>query len=293
MDRTTAHRAAVRSRRGRAHRRVAALLAILACAVCGSTPAAADPPAAELRLTVEPDTLPIATGQCNAGQLLVRLTNRGPAPVYADAVLTASDALHLPRRLISTWLPAGYTRTVPVTVGAPTGTPAGTYAVRVASGDQQANVQVTVASPRPSINLTRSAARVSASSSRAGYLVCGAVDGDADPTHWGHGTGWADATGRQWPDWYQLNWDTPQQLSRVDIATANSAEFPTERYGLRDWDVQVATADGWRTVVEVRGNTAATVSSTFPTQRTDTLRIVAYAANGANDQSRIVELTVF
>jgi hypothetical protein len=282
MDRTTVDRAA------------AALLAVVAFAVCGSTPAAAaDPPAAELQLTVEPDTLSIATGQCNAGQFLVRLTNRGPDPVYADAVLTASDTLHLPRRLISTWLPAGYTRTVPVTVSAATGTPAGTYAVRVASGDQKADVPVTVSPPQPSPNLTGSAARVSASSSRAGYLVCGAVDGDADPTHWGHGTGWADATGRKWPDWYELKWDSPQQLSRVDIATVNSAEFPTERYGLRDWDVQVPTADGWRTVVEVRGNTAATFSSTFPTQPTDTLRIVTYAANGANDQSRIVELAVF
>jgi hypothetical protein len=293
MDRTTAHRASAPCRRGRIHRRTAALLALVACAVCGSTPAAADPPAAESSLTVEPDTVAIATGQCNAGQLLVRLTNRGPVPVYADAVLSASDALHLPRRLISTWLPVGYTRTVPVTVSAPSGTPAGTYAVRVTSGEQQADVPVTVSRPRPSPDLTRSAARVSASSSRAGYLVCGALDGDADPAHWGHGTGWADATGRQWPDWYQLSWDTPQQLSRVDIATVDSAEFPTERYGLRDWDVQLATADGWRTVVKVRGNTAATFSSTFPTQRTDTLRIVTYAANGANDQSRIVELTVF
>ena len=276
------------------HRFAAALLApIVATVVCGSTPAAAaGPRAAELRLVVEPAALSIATGQCNAGQLLVRLTNRGPDPMYADAVLTASESLRLPRRLISTWLPAGYTRTVPVTVGAATGTPAGSYAVRVASGDQQATIPVAVAPPPPSANLARSAARVSASSSRAGFLVCGAVDGDADPTHWGHGTGWADSTGRQWPDWYQLAWDTPQRLSRVDLATVDSAEFPTDRYGLRDWDVQLGTAGGWRTVAKVRGNTAATLSKTFPAQRTDKLRIVTHAANGVNDQSRILELAV-
>ena len=273
--------------------RLAALLAIVAVAMCGSAPAvAAEPPAAAVLLTVDPQALPVTTGQCNGGQLLVRLTTRGPAPVYADAVVTASEALHLRRRLISTWLPAGYTRTVGVPVVAATGTPAGAYAVSVTSGEQRIDVPVAVSPPGPSANLARSAARVSASSSRAGFLVCGAVDGDADPAHWGYGTGWADGTGRQWPDWYQLSWDTPQRLSRVDIATVNSAEFPTARYGLRDWDVQLATAGGWRTVAEVRGNTAATVGSTFPAQQTDALRIVTYAANSANDQSRIVELTV-
>lgn len=280
MEHTTAHRLAV-------------LLTVVAAAVCGSAAAAATPPAAGgVRLTVDPRTLPIATGQCNGGSLLVRLTNRGPAPVYADAVLAAPGALHLNRRLISTWLPAGYTRTVAVAVSAATGTPTGGYAVRVTSGDQRADVPVTVSPPRPSANLARAAARVSASSSRAGFLVCGAVDGDADPAHWGTSTGWADGTGRQWPDWYQLAWDTPQLLSRVDLATVDSPEFPTARYGLRDWDVQVATVGGWRTVAEVRGNAAAAVSSTFPAQRTDALRIVTYAANGVSDQSRIVELTV-
>lgn len=274
-----------------ARRLAAVLLALAAAAMCGPAPAAAAEPAG-VRLTVEPGTLPITTGQCNGGQLLVRLTNHGTAPVYADAVLTAPDALRLPRRLISTWLPAGYTRTVPVAVSAATGTPAGTYPVAVTSGAQRVDVPVSVSAPRPSPELSRSASRVSASSSRAGYLVCGAVDGDADPAHWGHGTGWADGTGRQWPDWYQLQWDTPQRLSRVDLATVDSAEFPTARYGLRDWDVQLAVAGGWRTVVQVRGNTAATVSSTFPAQLADTLRIVTYAANGANDQSRILELTV-
>ncbi|MEU8616174.1 hypothetical protein AB0C29_50160, partial [Actinoplanes sp. NPDC048791] len=110
MDRIRAHRAA-------------ALLAVVATAVCGPAPATAGPPRTGVRLSVGPETLPITTGQCNGGQLLVRLTNSGRTPVYADAVITAPEALHLPRRLISTWLPAGYTRTVPVAVSAPAGTP--------------------------------------------------------------------------------------------------------------------------------------------------------------------------
>jgi hypothetical protein len=279
MDRTRAQRAA-------------ALLVIVATAVGGPAPATAGPPRTGVRLSVDRATLPITTGQCNGGQLLVRLTNRGPAPVYADAVLTAPEHLHLPRRLISTWLPAGYTRTVPVAVSAPTGTPTGTYAVQVTSGEQRVAVPVVVSPARPSANLARTAARVAASSSRTGFPVCGAVDGDADPAHWGDGTGWADGTGRQWPDWYELTWSSLQQPTRVTVTTVDSAPYPTARYGLRDWDVQLATAAGWRTVAEVRGTTAATVTSTFPAQRTGALRIVTHAANGLNDQSRIVELTV-
>jgi len=272
--------------------RAAALLTVAACALGGSVPAVAAPGPAEVDLTVGPAVLPITTGQCNGGQLLVQLTNAGPDPVYADVELTGSDVLWLPRRHISTWLPAGYSRTVPVTVTAPDGTAPGSYAVLVAGGTRRATVPVTVGERAPSPDLARSAKLVSASSSRVGFPVCGAVDGAADPAHFGPGAAWADATGRKWPDWYQLTWDTPQLVSRVDLSTAGSAAFPAERYGLRDWDVQVGTAAGWLTVAEVRGNTAAIVSSSFPAQHTDSLRVVTLAANGGNDQSRIVELSV-
>ncbi|MGW4948320.1 hypothetical protein ACWEOZ_42785 [Actinoplanes sp. NPDC004185] len=279
MDHTRAHRAA-------------ALLTAVVTAVCGPSPATAGPSRTGVRLSVGPASLPITTGQCNGGQLLLRLTNSGRTPVYADAVLTAPEALHLPRRLISTWLPAGYTRTVPVAVSATTGTPAGRYTVRVASGAQRAAVPVAVSPARPTTDLARSAARATASSSRTGFPVCGAVDGDADPAHWGTGTGWADGTGRQWPDWYALTWSRPQQLTRVTVTTVGSPQYPTARYGLRDWDVQLATHTGWRTVAEVRGNTARTVSSTFPRHPSSALRLVTLAANGLNDQSRIVELAI-
>jgi hypothetical protein len=263
----------------RAVRRV--LAAFTAAAV--TVPATA--PAGTLLLAARPGTLPIATGPCNGGRLLVDLTNGGDHPIYADAVITASAELHLQRRLISTWLPAGYTSTVPVSISAPTGTPAGTYHVRLTGGPEPLTVPVTVTPPVPTADLARLATQVDASSSRAEAPLCGALDGDADPAHWGHGTGWADQTGHQWPDWYQLTWATPQKVSRVEIVTATSN-------GLRDWDVQTGSAEGWQTVAEVRGNTAAKVSSSFAPRLTGTLRIVTHAANGLDDLSRIVELSV-
>jgi hypothetical protein len=268
--------------------RFAAILAAAAMAV--PVPA---PPVNALILTVRPGSLPIATGQCNGGRLLVGLTNGSGRAIYANAVITAAGALHLQRTLISTWLPAGHTSTVPVSISAATGTPAGTYRVQLTGGPQPLTVPVTVSPPAPTPNLARLASQVDASSIRAEYPVCGALDGDANPADWGHGTGWADGTGRQWPDTYQLTWPTPQAVSRVDLTTVNSAQYPTSKYGLRDWDIQIGTVGGWQTVAEVRGNVTATVSSGFPAQLTDKLRIVTYAANGLNDQSRIVELAVY
>jgi hypothetical protein len=281
--------------------RPAAAALLLALAATSTPPARAttpEPPAPtgpapRARLTVEPGALPITTGQCNGGRLQVKLTNPGPEPIYATARLGASDLLHLPRRLISTWLPPGYTRTVPVTVSAATGTAPATYLVRVISKDQRIEVPVTVTPPAPSPDLTRSVSRVNASSYRAGLLPCGALDGDADPAHWWKGTGWADGTGKEWPDRLRLKWATPQTVSSVRVTTTDSAEFPAAQFGLRDWDIQVAGPDGWQTVAAVRGNAAAAVTSTFPPRRTTQLRIVTHAANGNNDWSRIAELQVF
>jgi hypothetical protein len=247
-------------------------VAALLCVLLPASPAP-DP----VDLTVNPRSLPVTTGPCNARNLSVRLANTSDQPVYADAALTASDALHLQRTLVSTWLPAGYTRAVPVRVGAATGTPPGDYMIRVSSGDQHTEVPVTVTAPAPTAGLTPRATEVTAASFRAANPICAAADGDP-------ATFWSDGTNRYWPDWYQLDWRTPVTVSRVEVAT------PAEG-GLRDWDVQV-WAGGWQTVASVRGNTATARSSAFPARPTTAVRILTLAANGVNDLSRIAELTV-
>ncbi|GIF16083.1 hypothetical protein [Actinoplanes teichomyceticus] len=231
-----------------------------------------------LGLAADPATLAITSGPCNGRAVTVRMTNDGPAPVYADAVLAASPGLHLPRRLISTWLPPGYTRSVPVMVSAAVGTRAGVYHVRVSGGGRRIDVPVTVTAPAPDAALVRLAARVTASSARASGGVCAAIDGDP-------GTMWNDATGRRWPDRWQLAWDRPHRVGLVRVVT-------TARGGLRDWDVQVAVPAGWETVAAVRGNTAVEVTSTFAARRATAVRIVTLAGNGAGDQSRLAEVVI-
>ncbi|WP_433789849.1 discoidin domain-containing protein [Actinoplanes sp. CA-252034] len=247
-------------------------LAALLCALLPALPAP-DP----VHLTVNPRSLPLTTGPCNARDLSVRLANTSTEPVYADAELAAPKALHLQRTLVSTWLPAGYTRAVPVRVSAATGTPPGAHQVRVSSGDQHVDVPVTVTAPPPEAGLTARAAEVTAASFRAANPICAAADGD--PT-----TFWSDGTNRVWPDWFQLDWPTPVTVSRADVAT------PAEG-GLRDWDVQV-WAGGWQTVATVRGNTATARAGTFAPRSVTALRILTRAGNGVNDLSRIAELTV-
>jgi hypothetical protein len=238
------------------------------------------PPPAPVHLTVDPQTLPLTTGQCNARNLSVRLTNTTDQPVYADAELSAPGALHLQRALVSTWLPPGHTTSTPVRVSAATGTPPGAYRVTVTSGDQHVEVPVTVTAPPPGAALARRAARVTATSFRAMNPVCAGADGDL-ATYWG------DATNRSWPDRYQLDWDTGIVPGRVEVHTV-----PAERGGLRDWDVQIWSGDAWQTVGRVRGNTATSRTSTFTPQPTRAVRIVTLAGNGVNDQSRITEVTL-
>ncbi|MFI1990402.1 discoidin domain-containing protein [Actinoplanes sp. NPDC020271] len=226
-------------------------------------------------LTVLPGSLTITTGPCNGRDLAVQLTNNGTKGLYAEASLTASDALHLPRRLITSWLPAGYTTSVPVTV---TGTRTGSYHVRVTRDDRVVDVPVEVTVPPADAGLTALATRVTASTARATGPVCAAIDGRAD-------TMWNDATGKRWPDWWQLDWPTSHQVSSVAVTTAAEG-------GLRDWDVQVAVPGGWATVAAVRANVSAFQVARFPPRQTSAVRIVTLAGNAVNDQSRLVEVVV-
>lgn len=258
-----------------------------------AAPAAADVEA--VTVATDPTQLGIETGQCRGGSFNVLMTNTGDTPVYADATLSAPGVLELQRTMISTYLPAGYTRDVPIPVTSPLGTEAGTYRVRVESGASKATLRVTVtpSAPDPSGNLALSATKVSASSTHQRFKLCGAVDGDADSSHWSTSTGWNDATSRAWPDWYRLQWDTPQTVGRVRMQTLDSTANPASRYGLRDYDVQVLSGSEWQTVASVRGNTQGLINSTFTPVQTTSVRILALASNGANDYSRIVELGVF
>jgi hypothetical protein len=252
-------------------------------------------PGIEVSVADDSAGLNIATGQCGGAPITVRLTNPGEQAVYADATLSAPDAVDLQRTVISTYLPAGYTARVPVPVTAPLDTDPGSYPVTVSAGRSTAtaSINVTATAPDPSGNLARTASKINASSVHSGNPICGAVDGDTDSAHWGTTTGWNDGNSTIWPDWFELRWDDPQTVGRVTLHTLNSTKYPAARYGLKDWDVQTFADGRWKTIATVRGNTEGVVDTTFEPVRTDALRVLLLAGNGSNDYSRIVELQAF
>ncbi|MFD8559605.1 discoidin domain-containing protein [Streptosporangium canum] len=84
----------------------------------------------------------------------------------------------------------------------------------------------------------------------------------------------------------------PRQISRVDLHTLDTERYPASSVGLRDWDVQARVDGQWRTVAQVRGNTAGMARSDFAPVTADAVRVSALASNGANDYTRIIEIEV-
>ncbi|MFC6018664.1 discoidin domain-containing protein [Plantactinospora solaniradicis] len=276
----------------------AVALAGTTMAVSGAGPADATKPGGSTWLSLGSDVTQVAVNPvpCANQGFELRFGNVGASEVYADAFLEAPAPLVLSRYLVSSYLPAGYTLKVKITVTAPRATPPGRYEVTVRAGKERLSVPVEVVAPP--VDETGNLARyvpVSASSENLPtYPACGAVDGDRDSNHWASTTGWNDSTRGTFPDWLQVTFDRPQTVGRVDLYTLDSARYPATGYGLRDWDVQVSSGGGaWQTVGQVRGNLVGMVSTTFPPVSADAVRIVTLASNEGVTYSRVVELEIY
>jgi hypothetical protein len=259
-------------------------------------PAAADR-SVQRGLTVATDVAQVAVTPvpCAKQGFELRFGNTGKTAVYADAFLDATGPLTLSRKLVSSYLPPGYTLKVPIDVNAPRGTAAGTYSIEITAGDQKLSLPVQVGEPPAdtSGNLARFVPVSASSEHLPVYPACGAVDGDRDSEHWAKTTGWNDATKGNFPDWLQVTFDQPQTVGRVDLYTLNSKQYPAARYGLKDWDVQAQVGGAWQTVAEVRDNVAGLKSSTFTPVTATAVRILALASNEGPTYSRVVELEVY
>lgn len=265
-------------------------LVVLALALVVPNAAGAAPPGG---VSVDTDiaSLDVAPLPCAKQGFTLLFTNNGSKAVYADAWLSASEPLTLSRTLVTSYLPAGYTLRVPITVKAPAGTATGDRTITITAGKSSTEVRAHIAMPDLGGNLAR-ASTVSASSQHGSYPACGAADGNRNSDDWGVTTGWNDASSGVFPDWIAFALPQPETISKVDLYTLDSARYPAARYGLSAWDVQVRDGDRWRTVDEVRGNTAGLVRSTFDPVSTDAVRILCLANNNG-DYSRIIEVGIY
>ncbi len=251
----------------------------------------------DVSLSATPAALNILAAPCGPRNVDVGVRNDSSAPGYADVLIAPDVPLTVSPDLISSYLPAGYQLVVPVKVSAPVGTAGGDYDVRFdvgrTGGGTTLTVPVSVQPPPsgPGANLSLGAT-ITASSSHASFSACGAADGNANQDDWELVTGWNDGTPTVFPDWLAAEFAQPEAVGRVDVHTLGSTRYPTTRFGLKDWDVQVLAGGEWRTVASVRGNTAAVVSSTFDPVTTSAVRVLAIASYDAR-YSRLVELEIY
>lgn len=134
----------------------------------------------------------------------------------------------------------------------------------------------------------------------ARFAVEAVIDGDTTGSAWEQGGGWNDATPGKWGDWVQIGLGAERSIGRIVVTTLADdfgssgtigADARFTRYGIVDFDVQVAEGDSWRTVAEVRGNDLVRREVRFDPTVTSSFRIVVQ--RGLYDYSRIVELEAF
>lgn len=225
------------------------------------------------------------------------MTNTGSRDAYVDAELSATGPVELERRVVSSWLPAwdpDHTVTTDVGVTVPRTAAPGDHTVTVRTDRARLTVPVRVL-PLPGKEDGDSLAlgeQASASSTHGNFRLCGAVDGDTDSENWSVSTGWNDGTRGVFPDDYSVTLAEPAPVGRIETYTLDSARYPAERTGIRDFDVQVRSGGAWLTVDEVRGNVEGRVTSTFDPVTADAVRIVVHDSND-HSYSRIMELEVY
>ncbi|MGW4485800.1 galactose-binding domain-containing protein [Amycolatopsis sp. NPDC004368] len=276
----------------RRHLVVAAGAVVLGVAL--TTAAQSSPDTRGVELTTDPAQVQVIGLPCLPSALTVGMTNEGKSATYTDMELSAPKPLALDRRVFSSWLPAGRPVTVRVGVTVPRTARPGHYTVGLTTDRSRLSVPVEVLPlpPKgPGDNLLLGE-QATPSSTNGSFSPCGAVDGDANGEHWSTTTGWNDGTKSVFPDDYAVTLPAATTVSRVVTDTLDSTKYPAPKYGLRDFDVQARVAGQWVTLASVRGNTAGSVTSSFPAVQADAVQIVALDSND-HAYSRIVELQAF
>jgi F5/8 type C domain len=250
-----------------------------------------NPPTPGVTLSVDPDHQQVFAGlPClPAPPISLGMTNNRDRATYADSRLTAEGPLMLSRPMFSSYLPGDTTVTAPLEVSAAYGSEPGEYDVSYTSGREELTVPIEVVPPPdkgPGDNLLRGERAVPSSTYVTGdqyFNPCGGVDGDRT---WSVSTAWNSANSGEFPQTYTVILPEPTAMNRVDLYTHASV-------GLTDWDVRVKPDDGrWQTVAEVRGNTEAHRTSTFPTVETRRFQIVC-RDSVRHDYARIAEVEAY
>ncbi len=219
------------------------------------------------------------------GHLVIFTVNTATHP--QDAAFQLSDKLRkAPKRL---WV-VSENRSVPVRDGVFTDR-FDTYDGHIYTTSQALGAGPTVAATRAAIaeakrrlarpgNLAYGGRGVSVSASSV-HRYSGRLPMVVDGAR--QGKGWTDGTWKQWPDWIEVRFPTPETVGRVRAWTGTIVKY----------EVQVRRNDKLVTVARgVRRPDAPSIEATFPPLRNaQAVRLVAQSANGAN--SAVSEIEVY
>jgi len=214
--------------------------------------------------------------------VLRNFTNR-PITVEPELAVSGGYAVAGPDRVT---VPANGDLKMTITVTRTTGTAAGELTITVLRESETVTLT-------PSDNWVRIAS-LTASSTHPPSSVNNLNDGDTNSEHWGGGGagGWNDDTANAFPDTVTATWEHAVTLSSVRIFTLDSPGLPAASWGVRDLDVRLRVNGGWRTIAQIRGNTAGMIEVTFQTVNTTELEIVILDSND-HAYSRLVEIEAY
>jgi hypothetical protein len=124
----------------------------------------------------------------------------------------------------------------------------------------------------------------------------GIIDGRRDKQDWGHGHGWASRRGQALPQWVEIQFPTPHDISRLVVITyhGDAPGDTAESWGVTDYHIQVwdEAAGGWKTVVE-EDRARAMKTRVHPLEhpvRTTKFRIVITHVAADDSVARLLQL---
>lgn len=122
----------------------------------------------------------------------------------------------------------------------------------------------------------------------------------------GKSSGWQCNTDGGYPDWWMVNFAGTQVIDTVVVYTWPQHNAGRNRFGLRDYDLEVMYEGGWETIERVRGNVDGVVVHRFSPRPVKLLRLWILRNNSsliddhfdtvcfsANDHSRILQIEAY
>lgn len=136
--------------------------------------------------------------------------------------------------------------------------------------------------------LKSNGAWATASSTAAGFMPDGVIDGNWTARDWGKGHGWQSGLRHHFPCQLQVNLPHEEEIDTIVIKTFPSLVHGLNWLGIRDANVFVRVGGKWRIAgmaTSLAGNVRGTiVIPIFPAIRVDAIRIVILGVNTGNQE---------